>query len=69
MTPTPQSSHVSAVEYDSDTGTLYVEWNTGRVSAYSNVPPELGANLASAVSPGTVIRERIKPHYPHRYIK
>lgn len=60
------SSHVAAVGYDPVLQELHVEWKTGRVSVYSGVPPEVGADLDKRASIGDALKV-IKATYGHRY--
>jgi hypothetical protein len=62
------SSHVNKVGYDPDSKELLVEWDTGKVSAYSGVPPDVADEAINAWSVGTFLNAEIKKHYPHRYV-
>lgn len=63
------SSHVQSVGYDEATGDLLVNWNTGRISAYEGVPPELAESVSRAPSVGEALHAMIKPKFKHRYVK
>ena len=60
------SSHVEAVGYDPLLQELHVQWNTGKVSVYHGVPPEVGADLHKRASVGEALKE-IKGRYRHEY--
>ncbi len=63
------SSHVGSVGYDAETRELHVEWyDTGKTSVYSGVPPEVGAEAASAWSVGQYLTQNVKGRYSHRYL-
>jgi hypothetical protein len=62
------SSHVNKVGYDAEARELVVEWDTGRVSAYSGVPPDVADEALNAWSVGSFLNNAIKRHYPHRYV-
>lgn len=62
------SSHVSRVGYDADAHELIVEWDTGRVSAYEGVPPDVADEAMNAWSVGTFLNNEIKKAYRHRYV-
>ena len=61
------SSHVAAMGYDD--GTLYVQWTTGRVSAYEGVPEDLADKVTKSWSIGDALRTDIKGQYGHRYVE
>lgn len=46
------SSNILSVGYDADQQMLEIEFNTGRVYRYSNVPPHVYAGLMKAGSHG-----------------
>lgn len=60
------SSHVAAVGYDAVTQELRVQWQTGKVSVYHGVPPEVGADLHNQPSIGEALKP-IKAQYRHSY--
>ncbi|HEX3524979.1 MAG TPA: KTSC domain-containing protein [Stellaceae bacterium] len=62
------SSHVSRIGYDSDEHELIVEWDTGKVSAYSDVPPDVADEAMNAWSVGTFLNNSVKKRYEHRYV-
>lgn len=63
------SSTVTKVGYDPETEEMQVEFKTGRVYAYSGVPPDLADNLSRNWSVGSMLNSDIKGKYPHRRIK
>jgi hypothetical protein len=62
------SSHVDAVGYDEETGDLIVRWQSGKTSAYADVPEEVAKRVMSAPSVGEALHEEIKGSYDHRYL-
>jgi hypothetical protein len=60
------SSHVDAVGYDPVSQQLHVRWQTGKVSVYSGVPPEVGADLHKRASIGEALKS-VKAQYRHSY--
>lgn len=62
------SDMVERVGYDSETQELQVKWRrTGRVSIYSDVPPDVAQQAMTAWSIGEYLNESVKPVYSHRY--
>ena len=58
------SSMISAVGYDADEKTLYLEFvNTGYVYAYYDVPQEVFENLRKSRSAGSFVRNEILDFY------
>ena len=62
------SSNLSAVEYDSETKTLYIRFNSGSTYAYSNVPESIYKGLMSALSKGGYHAAFIKNSFPYKRI-
>lgn len=62
------SSNVSTIGYDADSEELLVTWNSGKRSAYANVPEALALELSKAPSVGQMLNQQIKPYYSHRYV-
>lgn len=54
------SSELASVGYDAATNTLEVEFKTGSVYDYSNVPEDIYTGLMSAPSHGKYFNEFIK---------
>lgn len=63
------SSMATDIAYDSDTQTLRVTWNSGRVSEYSGVDEDTARGVANAPSVGQAINSEIKGKYQHRYVR
>lgn len=63
------SSHVDRVGYDVKERELFVQWDSGKTSVYSGVPPDVAQEAQASWSVGTYLRSRVKPHYPHRYMR
>lgn len=61
------SSHVSRIGHDADTGDLHVEWDTGKTSIYSGVPPDVAQSVMTSWSVGTALRDQVKGTFDHRY--
>lgn len=62
------SSDLRSVGYDSQTSTLEIEFNSGGIYIYSNVPYNEYQNLMNASSKGRYFHSHIK-HYPYRRIR
>ena len=54
------SSVLSSASYDDETRTLELTYSSGRSYTYSQVPPEVFENLASAPSAGKYFNDFIK---------
>lgn len=61
------SSNVAAVGYDPNTQTLQVEFNSGSIYQYFDVPQTIYEALISAESKGKFLNAQIKGYY--RYAK
>jgi len=61
------SSTLNSVGYDSQTMTLELEFTSGDVYQYFDVPVEVYLKLRQSESPGRFFNERIKENY--RFIK
>jgi hypothetical protein len=57
------SSSVKAVGYDVPTSTLELEYVSGSVYRYADVPQPVYAGLMAAPSIGSYVNSRIKPCY------
>jgi len=62
------SSHVRRIGHDAQTGELHVQWDSGKTSVYSGVPPDVADRVQNAWSVGKALREEVKNAYPHRYL-
>lgn len=62
------SSHIDSVGYDADTQELFVQWQNGKTSVYSGVPPDLASEAQNAASIGSLMHDQIKGKFPHRYV-
>ena len=58
-----RSSAIAAIEYDTDTLTLTVEFTNGRSYTHVAVPPEVVDGLRDASSPGAYYNAAIKGQY------
>ena len=58
------SSAISSVGYDRKAKTLELEFSSGGVYDYYEVPPEVYAALMSAESKGRFVSEQIRGQYP-----
>jgi len=67
MTPV-SSSNLASVGYDSTTRTLRVEFRSGAVYEYDNVPEAEYQGLMNASSKGSYLHENIKNRYSYRKI-
>jgi hypothetical protein len=61
------SSNISEIGYDSEAGEMIVTWNSGKVSAYADVPEDVADECSRAPSVGQFVNSQIKPFYGHRY--
>jgi hypothetical protein len=69
MTRTPvTSTDLCSVGYDPVTRTLEIEFASGGVYQYSDVPPEVFEELLVADSPGRYFHARIRARYPTRRV-
>ncbi len=57
------SSTISSVGYDAATATLEVEFQTGQVYQYFDVPEHVYQELTNASSPGAYLASNIKGVY------
>lgn len=62
------SSNLRSVGYDSSNRTLEVEFNSGSVYQYSNVPSSVYSALMSASSHGQYFNANIKNNYSDRQV-
>lgn len=58
------SSNIRSFGYDSDSGTLEIEFKNGAVYQYSGVPQSEYDDLIAAASHGTYFNAHIKNVYP-----
>lgn len=58
------SSAISSVGYDRKSRTLELEFSSGGVYDYHEVPPRVYEELMSAESKGRFVSERIRGQYP-----
>ncbi len=63
------SSKIRAVGYDPSKQVLEVEFNDGRVMAYSGVSPEVHRRFMAAPSPVSFFDDRIAEEFSGRRIK
>ena len=63
------SSNVAKVGYNGDTQELWVEWNSGRVSAYGGVTADQADEISRAWSVGQAVNQLKAAGAPHRYVK
>lgn len=64
-----RSSNLRSVGYDESTNTLEIEFNSGSVYQYFNVPNHIYLNLMGAVSKGTYLHSYIKGRYRYERIR
>jgi hypothetical protein len=60
------SSKIRGVGYDPKSEVLEVEFNDGRVMAYSGVSPEVHRQFMNAPSPVSFFEDKIADEYPGR---
>ena len=67
MQRTPvSSSDLKSVGYDAASNTLEIEFNSGGVYQYANVPAGTYQGLLNASSKGTYFHQNIKNNYSYR---
>jgi len=59
------SSNVSSVGYDENTQTLEVEYLTGAIYQYYNVPQNIYEGMMDSPSKGRFLNLYIKDYYPY----
>jgi len=59
------SSSLSEVGYDPPSQTLEIEFVTGRVYRYFDVPRDVHSDLMAAPSKGQFFNRRIRDHFPY----
>jgi hypothetical protein len=57
------SSNLKAVGYDENTRTLEVEFLSGKVFQYADVPPQSHQSMMAADSPGSFFQKYIRQAY------
>ena len=60
------SSKIRGVGYDPKSEVLEIEFNDGRVMAYSGVSPEVHRRFMNAPSPVSFFEDKIAEEYPAR---
>lgn len=73
LTPVSNSSTVTGRGYDPNTQTLAVEFKSGAVYHYNNVPPETANDFAIAadaadISTGVWLGQNIKGHFSYERV-
>lgn len=63
-----RSSALRSVGYDPSTLDLDVEFMSGEVYRYLDVPPEVVEGFIDAPSKGTYLTEHIKPHFDVEHV-
>ena len=58
-----RSSNIHSIGYDPESSTLEVEFNTGSIYQYSNLPESEYEGLMNAVSKGRYLNRNIKGSY------
>ena len=66
---TVNSSNLRSVGYDRSTQTLEVEFNSGGIYQYSQVPENIYNGLMDASSHGRYFNHAIKNKYPTRRVR
>ena len=64
-----RSSNISSIGYDADSRTLEVEFNSGSIYQYSQVPEMVYDGLMGARSYGTYFNGNIRDNYPTRQMR
>lgn len=63
-----QSSNIASIGYNQNTSTLQIEFNSGRVYEYYDVPDEIHQGLVAAGSAGSYFHSQIKNSYAFQEI-
>lgn len=63
------SSNLASVGFDSNSNTLEIEFNSGSIYQYFNVPESEYRNLMNATSHGKYFSANIKNDYRYRQIR
>jgi len=63
------SSNVRSIGYDATSSTLEVEFNSGGVYRYSDVPEAVYAALMRASSKGSYLNDHIKDRYHCQHVR
>jgi hypothetical protein len=63
------SSKIRGVGYDPKSQELEIEFNDGRVMAYSGVSSEIHRQLMASPSPGSFFEDKIEEDYTGRRVK
>ena len=64
-----ESSMIASVGYDEAKRILEIEFNSGRIYRYANVPPEVYRGLMEAESHGRYFLAHIKGVYAYRRVR
>lgn len=64
-----QSSNIRSVGYDEDSMTLEVEFHSGDIYHYFNVPESVYSGLINAASKGSYLNNHIKGRFQYRKIR
>lgn len=62
------SAKIRGIGYDSKSQVLEIEFNDGRVMAYSGVSPEVHRRFMNAPSPVSFFEDKIADEYPARRV-
>lgn len=63
------SSNIASVGYDSSSNILEIEFNSGSIYQYFNIPESEYQNLMNASSHGKYFAAKIKNNYKYRQIR
>jgi KTSC domain len=61
------SSNVDRIGYDQATGTLQVEFKSGKTAVYRGVPAGVANQVVGAPSVGSALHELVRGKFPHAY--
>lgn len=62
------SSNISAVDYDADNKTVFIQFLNGSIYAYKGVPEHEFENLRTASSVGSYLNRNYKNVYPYERV-
>ena len=64
-----QSNNLRSIGYDQNTNTLEIEFHSGGIYQYFNVPESIYLAPMKAVSKGSYFHHYIKEHYRYKHVR
>lgn len=65
---TPNSSNIARLNYDDEKGLLMIEFRSGKMYRYHNVPYDVWNKLIDAPSPGKAFNSEIKGKFKEELV-